>query len=122
MFPTGSLIDLNLTAACESALYQAVYCDDAASSLMTNRYMGSFGNSTKTTQVCDPGCAASIAQLSANVSVSCGETAGLVPGLPFLGLINMFWSNWNQSCFVDPTTGQNCNGKSSLFFPINFCP
>ena len=66
--------------------------------------------------VCDAGCGSSLVQLHDNVAASCGQTANLIPGLPVLGLVDMLWSNWNQSCFVDPTTGDNCNGKRSLPF------
>ncbi|PMD34386.1 carbohydrate-binding module family 50 [Hyaloscypha variabilis F] len=113
MFPNGTLSSMDLTSACESALYQTVYCDDATSSLMTSSYIGSFDNSTLTALVCDTGCESSIAQLHDSVLASCGEATDLVPGLPFLGLVDMLWSNWNQSCFVDPTTGDNCNDLCS---------
>jgi len=116
MFPNGTLSSMDLTSACESALYQTVYCDDATSSLMTSSYIGSFDNSTLTALVCDTGCEISIAQLHDSVLASCGEATDLVPGLPFLGLVDMLWSNWNQSCFVDPTTGDNCNGERRISF------
>lgn len=112
MFSNGSLSSFGLTSACEQALYQNILCDDAVSSLSTDTYVGSFDNSTLTALVCDAGCEASIAQLHDAVAAGCGTTAGLVPGLPFLGLVDQLWSNWNQSCFTDPTTGENCNGES----------
>ncbi|ODM14595.1 hypothetical protein SI65_09940 [Aspergillus cristatus] len=107
MFPNGSLSGLGLTSACETALYQKVNCDYGLSSLMTDGYVGSFDNATLTALICDAGCKASITQLHDTVSGNCGETAELVPGLPFLGLVDE--CDWNQSCFVDPTTGENCN-------------
>ncbi|PCG89723.1 hypothetical protein PENOC_105280 [Penicillium occitanis (nom. inval.)] len=115
IFDNGTLSGLDLTDACETALYQAVYCDEGISSLVTNGYVGSFDNSTLTTLVCDASCGNSIAQLHSAVSTGCGETAGIVPGFPFLGLVDMLWSNWNQSCFNDATTGQNCNDIIAAF-------
>jgi hypothetical protein len=114
MFDNVLLSGLNLTSTCESALSQTVYCDDNISSLMTSGYVGSFDNSTLTALVCDTGCGTSIAQLNDAVLAGCGETTGVVPGLPFLGLVDLVWSNWNQSCFSDQTTGQNCNGKFTI--------
>lgn len=119
MFDDGSLSYLGLASDCEAALYQKVSCDDAISSLMTNGYVGGFDNSTVAALVCDTGCEASIAKLHHSVLTSCGESAELVPGLSFLGLVDQVWSNWNQSCFVDPSTGENCNGERCfLFSPI----
>lgn len=114
MFPTGSLSYMNLMPDCENALYQKVNCDDAVSSLMTDGYVSSFDNSTLSTLVCNAGCEAAIAKLHDAVSTNCGETTELVPGLPIIGLVNLLWSNWNQSCFADPNTGENCNGEEIL--------
>lgn len=112
MFTEGSLSSLNLTSACEAVLYQTVDCADEAASLMTSGYVGSFENATETTLVCDAGCEASVAQLHDAVATSCvGSSANLIDGMPFVDLVDFFWSNWNQSCFVDPATGTNCNGQ-----------
>jgi hypothetical protein len=111
IFPNGSLSNLNLTSNCENLLYQKINCDDSISKLWTRGYVGSFDNSTQTALVCEAGCEASISELHNDVSTSCGDTVGLLPGLPFIGLVDMLWSNWNQSCFVDPTTNKNCNGE-----------
>lgn len=113
MFPSGTLSGLGLPSACENALYQTVDCDDNISSLVTNDYIGSFDNATTMALVCASSCEASIADMYNSVSTSCGSSADLVPGMSYLSLINELWSNWNQSCFVDPTTGQSCNGKWS---------
>lgn len=117
MFTNGTLSDLglDLDPTCESVLYQTVDCDDATSTLMTNSYIGSFDNATLTASVCAAGCGNSLAQLHADVATSCSETAELIDGLPFLGLVDMLWSNWNQSCFYDPTTGNNCNEVIAAF-------
>ncbi|KAE8161705.1 carbohydrate-binding module family 50 protein [Aspergillus tamarii] len=115
MFPTGSLSYMNLMPDCENALYQKVNCDDAVSSLMTDGYVSSFDNSTLSTLVCNAGCEAAIAKLHDAVSTNCGETTELVPGLPIIGLVNLLWSNWNQSCFADPNTGENCNDVIDAF-------
>lgn len=114
MFSNGSLSSLNLTSACEAALYQTVDCAGEASSLMTSGYVGSLENATETSLVCDAGCEVSVAQLHDAVAASCvGSSANLIDGMPFVDLVDLFWSNWNQSCFVDPATGTNCNGQSA---------
>lgn len=110
MFPNGTLSGLKLTSACETALYQTIHCADETSTLMTGMYVGSFENQTTTALVCDSSCEASIATLHENVALSCEESSELIPGLPFLGLVDLLWNNWNQSCFIDPVTGDNCNG------------
>lgn len=121
IFDNETLSGLNLASECEAALGQTVDCADETSSLMTNTYIGSFGNSTLMALVCDSGCEASIAQVHHDVAASCGESAELVPGLPLLGLVDMLWSNWNQSCFVDPETGENCNGENFNHLPVLYC-
>lgn len=114
MFTNGSLSSLGLASACEAALYETVDCADEAAALMTSGYVGSFENATETALVCDAGCEESVAQLHDAVAGSCvGSSADLIDGLPFIDLVNLFWSNWNQSCFVDPTTETNCNGQSA---------
>ncbi|KAH8696451.1 hypothetical protein BGW36DRAFT_297138 [Talaromyces proteolyticus] len=115
IFPNGSLSNLNLTPNCENSLYQKVNCDGSISILGSSSYVGSFDNSTLTALICDAGCGSSISDLHNAVSANCGNTVGLIPGLPFLGLVDMFWSNWNQSCFVDPTTNKNCNDVIAAF-------
>jgi hypothetical protein len=115
MFPNGNLSRLNLTPACETALYQTIHCADETSTLMTGMYVGSFENQTTTTLVCDSSCETSITHLHENVALSCGESSELITGLPFLGLVDLLWNNWNQSCFIDPVTGDNCNGTIISF-------
>lgn len=114
MFPNGTLSGLDLSSTCEDALYQTVDCDDNISSLFTDGYIGSFDNVTMTSLVCAASCEASIAMMYDSVSTSCGDSAELIPGMSYLALVNQLWSNWNQSCFVDPTTGENCNGEDTL--------
>ncbi|KAL4902123.1 hypothetical protein BDW74DRAFT_186928 [Aspergillus multicolor] len=82
---------------------------------MTDGYIGSFDNDTITAQVCSAGCEASIAELHQTIDSTCGSSASLVPGLPFLDMLDLLWGNWNQSCFVDPTTGENCNDIIAAF-------
>ncbi|KAF7122739.1 hypothetical protein CNMCM5793_000849 [Aspergillus hiratsukae] len=115
MFPSGSLSSLGLTSACESPLYNSIDCDPGVSALVTSSYGGSLNNATLTSLVCQSTCEASIAQLHDSVAASCGTTAALVPGMPFLALVDQVWSNWNQTCFTDPTTGDNCNDVIAAF-------
>ncbi|RDW90003.1 LysM peptidoglycan-binding domain-containing protein [Aspergillus mulundensis] len=111
MFPNGTLSSLGLSSACEDALYQTVDCDSAVSDLITDGYISSSGEAATTALVCAASCEASIAQLHDSVSASCGTSAELIPGMSYLDLVNQLWSNWNQSCFTDPTTGANCNDQ-----------
>ena len=110
MFSNGTLSTQGLSTACENALYQTVDCDDTISSLVTNDYIGSFDNSTTTNSVCSSTCEASIVELYDLVSINCGISAEFVSGVSYLSLINQLWSGWNQSCFTDPESGENCNG------------
>lgn len=110
MFTDGSLSSLGLSSACELSLYSSIDCDPGLSSLATSSYGGSLDNATLTSLVCQSACGASIAQLHDSVAANCGTTAALVPGISFLALVDQVWSNWNQTCFTDLTTGDNCNG------------
>ncbi|KAB8255517.1 hypothetical protein BDV32DRAFT_161883 [Aspergillus pseudonomiae] len=82
---------------------------------MTDGYISSFDNSTLTTLVCDVGCEAAIAKLRDTVSTNCGEITELVPGLPIIGLVDLLWSNRNQSCFTNPNTRENYNNVIDAF-------
>ncbi|KAL4962771.1 uncharacterized protein BDV14DRAFT_202405 [Aspergillus stella-maris] len=115
MFPNVSLSTIGLDPSCKAALYQTVNCADQTASLMTDGYIGSFNNDTITAQVCSAGCEASIAKLHQTIDSTCGSSASLVPGLPFLDMLDLLWGNWNQSCFVNPTTGKNCNDIIAAF-------
>lgn len=111
MFPNGTLSGLGLSSTCEDVLYSTVDCDNNISSLMTGGYIGSFDNTTMTDLVCAASCATSIGGMYESVLTSCGDSAELIPGVSYLALVGQLWSNWNQSCFMDPTTDQNCNGE-----------
>lgn len=111
MFPNGSLSGLGLESACETALYQKINCDPNVASLMAGDYLGSFGNATVTSLVCDAGCTTSIGQFHNAVLSKCGKAVEMGPGLSYLGIVDKLWSNWNQSCLTDPRNGMNCNGK-----------
>jgi hypothetical protein len=110
MFPNGTLSGLGLSTTCENTLYQTINCDGNVSSLVTGDYIGSFDNSTLTSLVCAESCEASISQMHDSVLANCGASAEYVTGMSYLALVDELWSGWNQSCFVDPTTGENCNG------------
>ncbi|RLL95511.1 hypothetical protein CFD26_104582 [Aspergillus turcosus] len=115
MFTNGSLSSMGLTSACELSLYNSIDCDPGVSALATGSYGGSLNNATLTSLVCQSACGTSIAQLHDSVAASCGTTAALVPGMSFLALVDQVWSNWNQTCFTDPTTGDNCNDVIAAF-------
>lgn len=111
LFPDGSLAGVGLDSACESSLYTNISCDAAASALLAPGYLGSFDNSTLTESVCSTSCETSIGNLADKIAEACADTPNLVDGVPFKGIIDTLWGNWNQSCFTDPDTGENCNGK-----------
>ncbi|KAL4756310.1 LysM peptidoglycan-binding domain-containing protein [Aspergillus foveolatus] len=115
MFPNGSLSSLGLTEACELSLYNSIDCDPGVSALATSSYGGSLNNATLASLVCQATCGTSIAQLHDSVVTSCGTTESLIPGMSFLALVDQVWSNWNQSCLTDPTTGDNCNDIIAAF-------
>ncbi|OQE08182.1 hypothetical protein PENVUL_c010G01802 [Penicillium vulpinum] len=115
MFINGSLSSLGLTPACELSLYNSIECDPGVSSLATSSYGGSVDNATLTSLVCQSTCGTSIAQLHDSVAASCSTTAELVPGMPFLALVDQVWSNWNATCFTDPTASGNCNDIIAAF-------
>jgi hypothetical protein len=115
MFSNDTLSGLGLSSSCEQSLSQKIYCDDAVSFMNSNSYAGNFDNSTLTALVCADECDASIADLHDAVAINCGASAAYMPGLTFLSLVDQVWSNWNKTCFVDPTTGQNCNGKRCTY-------
>ncbi|KJR87858.1 LysM domain protein [Sporothrix schenckii 1099-18] len=117
VFASGSLVGLGLSSACEAALYQTVKCDDSARNLLAaDAYLGSTGNKTLTGLVCEAVCEASIAYVRQSVAAACAVTPHL-PGtnVPFVSVVDRLWSNWNQTCFVDPTTGTNCNDVIAAF-------
>ncbi|OJJ99923.1 carbohydrate-binding module family 50 protein [Aspergillus aculeatus ATCC 16872] len=119
MFPNGTLSGLGLSSTCENALYQTLDCNDAVSLIDTDDYSDSLDNATLTALICASSCEASIAQLHDSVSANCGSSAELIPGMSFLALVDQFWSSWNQSCFVDPTTGENCNDEIASFANVD---
>ncbi|RAH75318.1 uncharacterized protein BO66DRAFT_433398 [Aspergillus aculeatinus CBS 121060] len=113
MFPNGTLSGSGLSSPCENPLYQTLDCNDAVSLIDTDDYSDSLDNATLTALICASSCEASIAQLHDSVSAKCGSSAELIPGMSFRVLVGQFWSSWNQSCFVDPKTGENCNSKKN---------
>ncbi|KAJ5757764.1 uncharacterized protein N7511_006458 [Penicillium nucicola] len=115
MFSNESLSDLGLSSTCEQALYRTIYCDATVSYMSSNSYVGNFDNSTLTALVCEDECEISISQFHDAVATNCGASAAYIPGLSFLSLVDQVWSNWNLTCLVDPTTGQNCNEIINAF-------
>ncbi|KAK3943075.1 hypothetical protein QBC46DRAFT_47298 [Diplogelasinospora grovesii] len=86
IFTNGSLAGKGLTSACEAALYQTIKCDDSARNLLSaSGYMGSTGNKTLTSLLCDPGCDASIAYLHNSVAAACATTPQTRIGCPVEG-------------------------------------
>lgn len=108
MFPQGYLADRGLSSTCEATLYQSVNCPEEASDLMTDGYIDS-GDPAVPKLVCGKVCGGSIGHMRTKVASACGAEE-LVPGMSYVSLVDQFWSSWNQSCFSDPKTGENCNG------------
>ncbi|KAM5529504.1 hypothetical protein BFJ69_g16583 [Fusarium oxysporum] len=113
MFPQGYLADRGLSSTCEATLYQSVNCPEEASDLMTDGYIDS-GDPAVPKLVCGKVCGGSIGHMRTKVASACGAEE-LVPGMSYVSLVDQFWSSWNQSCFSDPKTGENCNGVIAAF-------
>lgn len=109
IFPEGSLANIGLNKACEAAMYQSLKCDTSAQSLLSDGYQGNVGNATRLSLMCDPGCADSLRYLHYSIVSACAETPYLMPGWPLVGVADMVWSHWNETCFKDPTTGLFCD-------------
>ncbi|KAF5570185.1 hypothetical protein FPHYL_1461 [Fusarium phyllophilum] len=113
MFPQGYLADRGISSACEATLYQSVNCPQEASYLMSDGYIDSDDQSV-VELVCRQVCGSSIGHMRTKVASACGS-AELTPGMPYVSLVDKFWSSWNQSCFTDPKTGNNCQAVIAAF-------
>ncbi|KAM0545773.1 hypothetical protein ACHAPJ_011197 [Fusarium lateritium] len=113
MFPDGSLADSGLPSTCEATLYQSVNCPVEASDLVTDGYIDS-DDPAVTEAVCRTACGNSIGHMRTKVASACGSEE-MIPGMPYVNLVDKFWSSWNLSCFSDPTTGDNCNNIIAAF-------
>ncbi|KAJ4245208.1 hypothetical protein NW762_014078 [Fusarium torreyae] len=113
MFPEGSLAGSGLPSACEATLYQSVNCPAEASDLATDGYIDS-DDPTVTQAVCRAVCGNSIGHMRSKVASACGSEE-MIPGMPYVNLVDKFWSSWNLSCFSDPKTGDNCNNIIAAF-------
>ncbi|KAK8115314.1 carbohydrate-binding module family 50 protein [Apiospora kogelbergensis] len=113
LFAKGSLDTLGLESNCEEALYQVLQCVDSATILV--HQSDTSGNPTTTTSTCTTSCSSSLESLHKAVASSCAQTPNLTPGVPFIGMVDKLWDNWNQTCFTDPKTGKNCNEAIAAF-------
>jgi hypothetical protein len=109
MFPQGSMANRGLSSSCEATLYQTVKCPDEASNLAApgNTIVD---DAALLESVCRKTCGGSIGHQSSKVALACG-TEEFFPGMTYVSLIDDLWSSWNKTCFTDPKTGKNCNGK-----------
>ncbi|KAK7941548.1 LysM domain-containingprotein [Apiospora aurea] len=107
LFEEGTLSAVGLKKECEASLYQQIQCDASTKSLTTQKFDG--GDKAVVDHACTDGCSRALQALHIAVDTSCGAKAELVPGMPILDLVDRLWYNWNQSCFVDPDSGKNCN-------------
>ncbi|KAK8859536.1 carbohydrate-binding module family 50 [Apiospora arundinis] len=113
LFAKGSLDTLGLESKCEEALYQLLQCADSAMVLV--HQSDTNGNPSTTASMCTASCSISLVDLHKAVVSSCAQTPDLTPGVPFLGMVDKLWDNWNQTCFADPKTGSNCNEVIAAF-------
>lgn len=106
------LEDLGLPASCNNALTQTIFCD---------RFVSKYGdiptwrgvidtNETSYESVCDASCGASIRSYWDGIVKECAGnifredwTLNLQAG--------WLWEAWNETCYYDPESGRNCNGK-----------
>lgn len=99
----------DLPLGCKTALSQVIKCARYTTTFSERRYRGSFGNSTLTDQICDPGCGTSLKSWFDNVSVACrGYNVTYAIPTKVGGTI---WQGYNETCLKDTASGQYCNGK-----------
>jgi hypothetical protein len=109
LYTADSVLDLDLSTSCQTALTQVVKCDYSVATFQETKYHGSLDNKTLTESVCDPTCGDSLKTWFNSVSLSCSGSniTGAVPTI----IGGRVWAAWNETCLEDPTTGLNCNGK-----------
>ncbi|SPJ85290.1 uncharacterized protein FTOL_11071 [Fusarium torulosum] len=113
MFPQGSLSDAGLPSIYESTLYQFINCADETVDLAANGYLDN-DDPAVTKLVCRSACGGAIRHMRTKVALACG-TEELVPGMPFVHMVDKLWSSWNQTCFTDPKTGKYCHDIIAAF-------
>ena len=116
IFTNNSLAAAGLASVCETALYQTIKCDDIVSSFGQGLYYGSVGDGNKTIEdsVCASSCGDALAAFHQSIIVACASSPDLIPGVPLIGAIDSIWSGWNETCLVDASTGEYCNGQIKL--------
>lgn len=108
----GDLDDWGFPTSCNNALTQTIFCDE---------YISAYGdeptwrgyidtNETSYESICDASCGASIRSYWDGIVTECAgyiyqenATLNLRAG--------WFWEAWNETCYYDPESGRNCNGK-----------
>lgn len=103
---------LELPASCKNALVQTILCDD---------YISDYGdppkwrgyvdtNETSYESVCDASCGASIHSYWDGIIKECAGYIYQEEATLNLGA-GRLWEAWNETCYYDPESGRNCNGK-----------
>lgn len=103
---------LEMPASCKNALMQTILCDD---------YISDYGgppkwrgyvdtNETSYESVCDASCGASIHSYWDGIVKECAGYIYQEEATLNLGA-GRLWEAWNETCYYDPESGRNCNGK-----------
>lgn len=104
---------LGLPASCNNALTQTIFCDEFVSKYGDIPTWRGVINTNETSyeSVCDATCGASIRSYWDGIVKECAGnifredwTLNLRAG--------WLWEAWNETCYYDPESGRNCNGKS----------
>ncbi|RTE76836.1 hypothetical protein BHE90_008696 [Fusarium euwallaceae] len=111
--------NLDVGAACISALSSDITCNSYIRSFMQLRYRGSLQNVTLTDEICTGTCSASLRKWFDTVSKDCaGKTLGSSGMVPTLYGGNI-WAGWNETCVKDPKTKKYCNDIIAEFTEVD---
>jgi hypothetical protein len=105
----------DVSEVCKTALTETIKCDPYVEKFRELRYRGSLESKSLTDSVCDVGCGKSLKSWFDTVTTSCANFQ--VGGAIANRAGGIVWTGYNETCLLDPATGQYCNGKCPLPFP-----
>jgi len=108
------LEDVELPASCKNALTQKIFCDEFISDYGDVPKWRGFVDTNQTSyeSVCDASCGASIRSYWDGIVKECAGHIFQENATWNLGA-GWVWEAWNETCYYDPESGRNCNGKST---------
>jgi hypothetical protein len=102
-----------LTSTCITALTGVIKCDSYLLRFQQPSIHGSLDNATLTDSVCDAACGTSLKSWFDTVSLSCSGQ-NITGALP-TKVGGYIYQGYNETCLKDPTTGDYCSGKFSVY-------